>query len=160
VIRNGAAKMQRKEGLVAGAALALVLYTLSLGLLGPIVSAALRNQTISNTGSIEAIGVGIYWDQSCTDTVTSINWGILEPDSNVTRTLYIRNEGNTESTLSMATSNWNPSNASNYMTLSWDYEGQTLNANEVIEVKLTLSISASIVGITSFSFDITIAAHG
>lgn len=152
--------MQKKEAMVAGAALALVLYTLSLGLLGPIVSAALRNQTISNTGSVEAIGVGVYWDQSCADTVTSIDWGVLEPDSNVTRTVYIRNEGNTEATLSVATSNWNPSDASNYMTLGWDYGGQTLNANEVIEVKLTLSVSASIVGITTFSFDITIAANG
>jgi hypothetical protein len=78
----------------------------------------------------------------------------------VNRTVYIRNEGNTAATLSMATSNWNPSNASDYMTLNWDYEGQALNANEVIEVKLTLSVSASIVGITSFSFDITIAANG
>jgi len=160
VIPNGVVYMQKKEGIVAGAALALVLYTLSLGLLGPIVSAALRNQTISNTGSVEAIGVGVYWDQSCADTVTSIDWGVLEPDSNVTRTVYIRNEGNTEATLSMVTSNWNPSNASDYMTLSWDYGDQTLNANEVIEVKLTLSVSASIVGITSFSFDITIAANG
>lgn len=160
MIPNGVVYMQKKEGIVAGAALALVLYTLSLGLLGPIVSAALRNQTISNTGSVEAIGVGVYWDQSCADTVTSIDWGVLEPDSNVTRTVYIRNEGNTEATLSMVTSNWNPSNASDYMTLSWDYGDQTLNANEVIEVKLTLSVSASIVGITSFSFDITIAANG
>ena len=160
MIPNGVVYMQKKEGIVAGAALTLVLYTLSLGLLGPIVSAALRNQTISNTGSVEAIGVGVYWDQSCADTVTSIDWGVLEPDSNVTRTVYIRNEGNTEATLSMVTSNWNPSNASDYMTLSWDYGDQTLNANEVIEVKLTLSVSASIVGITSFSFDITIAANG
>ena len=160
MIRNGVANMQRKEGIVAGAAVALILYTLSLGLLGPMVSAALRNQTISNTGSVKAIGVGVYWDQSCTDAVTSINWGILEPDSNVTRTLYIRNEGNTEATLSMVTSNWNPSNASDYMTLTWDYGDQTLNANEVIEVKLTLSVSANIAGITSFSFDITIAANG
>ena len=151
--------MERKEGIVAGAAVALILYTLSLGLLGPVVSAALRNQTITNAGSVKAIGVGVYWDQSCLNTVTSIDWGVLEPDSNVNKTVYIRNEGNIAATLSMATSNWNPSSASDYMTLSWDYGGQTLDANEVIQVELTLSVSASITGITSFSFDITIAAN-
>lgn len=151
--------MERKEGIVAGAAVALILYTLSLGLLGPVVSAALRNQTIANAGSVKAIGVGVYWDQSCLNTVTSIDWGVLEPDSNVNKTVYIRNEGNIAATLSMATSNWNPSSASDYMTLSWDYGGQTLDANEVIQVELTLSVSASITGITSFSFDITIAAN-
>jgi len=150
--------LERKEGVVVGAAAALVLYTLALGLLGPVVSSALMNRTISNTGSIKAIGVGVYWDQACTNPVSSINWGILEPGSNVNRTVYIRNEGNTAARLAMATSNWSPSNASSYIALSWDYGGQTLNASEVIQVTLTLSVSANIAGITSFSFDITITA--
>jgi len=60
----------------------------------------------------------------------------------------------------MATSNWSPSNASSFMALSWDYGGQTLNVDEVIQVKLTLSVSASIEGITDFSFDIVIVGSG
>ena len=150
--------MERKEGILAGAAVALVLYTLSLSVLGPVVSAALRNQTISNAGSVKAIGVGVYWDQPCGDTVTSIDWGILEPGFNVNKTVYIRNEGNALARLTIAASNWNPSSASSYMTLGWDYGGQILNVSEVVEVKLTLSVSSEITGITSFSFDITITA--
>jgi len=150
--------LERKEGVVVGAAAALVLYTLALGLLGPVVSSALMNRTISNTGSIKAIGVGVYWDQACTNPVSSINWGVLEPGSNVSRTVYIRNEGNTAARLAMTASNWSPPNASSYIALSWDYGGQTLNVSEVIQVTLTLSVSANIAGITSFSFDITITA--
>ncbi len=152
--------MERKEGIVAGAAIALVLYTLSLSVLGPTVFAALRNQTISNVGSVTTIGVGVYSDEACANPVTSINWGTLEPGSNVNKTVFIRNEGNTVATLSMTTSNWNPSGASSYMTLSWDYDGQALAVNEVAEVKFTLAVLSSITGITSFSFDITIAANG
>jgi hypothetical protein len=152
--------LERKEGIVAGAAVALVLYTLSLSVLGPTVLAALRNQTISNTGSVMTIGVGVYLDQGCANPVTSINWGNLEPGSNVNRTVFIRNEGNTAATLSMTTSNWSPPSASDYMTLSWDYKGQTIAVNEVKQVKFTLAVSSSITGITSFSFDITIAASG
>lgn len=152
--------MDKKERAVAIAALALVLYTLSLSVLGPVVSAALRNRTISNTGSVQAIGVGVYWDQSCTDTVTSIDWGVLEPGMNVNRTVYIRNEGNVVANLSMATSNWNPADSANYITLVWDYGDETLNVGEIIPVQLTLSVSFDIVGITSFSFDITISASG
>jgi len=151
--------MQRKEGIVAGATLALILYTLSLNVLGPMVSVALGNRTISNTGSVKGIGVGVYGDQGCTNTISSINWGISEPGSNVNRTVHIRNEGNTAAILSLTTSNWNPSNSSSYMTLSWDYEGQTLTVNEVRQVKLTLAVSPSTTGITDFSFDITIAAN-
>jgi hypothetical protein len=152
--------LERKEGIVAGAAVALVLYTLSLSIFGPMVAAALRNQTISNAGSVKAIGVGVYWDQACASTVSSIDWGIIEPGMKVNKTVYIRNEGNMAATLNMTTSNWNPSNAASYMTLSWDYKGQTLAVNEVKQVKLTLAVSPSITGITTFSFVITIAANG
>jgi len=158
VIPNGATNMQRKEGIVAGAALALVLYILILSILGPIVSAAVRNRTVSSYGSVKAIGVCVYWDQACTSTVSSIDWGIVEPGSNVNRTVYIRNEGSAIVNLAIATSNWNPSNASSYMTLSWNYGGQILNVGEVVKVELTLSVSPDVTGITSFSFDITITA--
>ena len=160
MISNGVRSLERKESVVLGAAVALVLYTLALSAIGPVASAALRNRTISNAGSVKTIGVGVYWDQALTNPVASINWGTLEPGLNVNRTVYIRNEGNTAATLNMTTSNWNPSNASSYMTLSWDYAGQTLSVNEVRQVKLTLFVSASITGITDFSFDITIAANG
>ena len=152
--------MERKETMVVGAAVALVLYTLALSAIGPAASAIMRNRTISNAGSVKTIGVGVYWDQALNNPVASVNWGTLEPGSNVNRTVFIRNEGNTAATLSMTTSNWNPSNASSYMTLSWDYAGQTLAVDEVRQVRFTLAVSSSISGITSFSFDITIAANG
>ena len=153
--------MERKERIVVGAAVALVIYTISLSLLGPVVlSAVTGNKTVSNTGSVKGVGVGIYSDQACTSALSSISWGTIDPGSNVNRTIYIRNEGNTAATLSMATSNWNPTTASSYMTLSWNYGGQTLNVDQVVQVKLTLSVSSSVTGITNFSFDITITALG
>ena len=121
---------------------------------------ALSNRTITNAGSVKTIGVGVYWDQPLTNPVSSINWGTIEPGANVNKTVYIRNEGNAPATLSMTTSNWNPSSASSYMTLSWNYGGQTLAVNEVRQVTLTLHVSSSVTGVTSFSFDITIAANG
>jgi hypothetical protein len=109
---------------------------------------------------VKGIGVGIYWNSACTNQTSSINWGLLDPGSNKTVTLYIKNEGNTAATLSKTTQDWNPSTASNYITLNWNYGGQTLNVNQVLQVKLTLVVSATISGITSFSFNITITASG
>jgi hypothetical protein len=153
--------MERKESMVVGAAAALVLYTLALTVFGPLVSSAITsNKTVSNSGSVKGVGVGVYLDQACTNAVSSITWGTLDPGSNVNRTVYIRNEGNTAATLSIATSNWNPTSASSYMTLSWNYGGQTLSVNQVVQVRLTLSVSSSVTGITNFSFDITITASG
>ncbi len=153
--------MERKERIVVGAATAFVLYTLALTAFGPLVSSAITsNKTVSNNGSVKGIGVGVYSDSACTNALTSINWGTLDPGSNANKTVYIRNEGNSVATLSMTTSNWNPASASSYMTLSWNYGGQTLDVNQVVQIRLTLSVSSSVTGITNFSFDITITATG
>jgi hypothetical protein len=152
--------MEKNEKMIAGATIALVLYVAILSAIGPMVSAALTKNQISNIGSIKAVGVGVYWDQACVNSTSQINWGLLEPGSNVSKTIYIRNEGNTAATLSMTISNWNPLDASNYMTLTWNYNGQNLNVGAVIQVKLTLSVSSNISGITNFSFLITIMANG
>jgi len=152
--------MEKNEKIIAGAAIALVLYAAALSAIGPMVSAALTKKPISNTGSIKAVGVGVYWDQACVNPVSEIPWGLLEPGSDVSKTIYVQNDGNTATSLSMTTSGWDPLNASNYITLTWDYDGQTLNVGAVIQVKLTLSVSSNISGITDFSFLITITANG
>ena len=124
------------------------------------MSATQMSKTLSNSGSVKAIGVGIYQYQNCTSPVSSINWGVLNLGSNKNVTVYIRNEGNSVASLTLNTTNWNPSTASNYMTLTWNYSGQSLSVNQVIPVKFTLSVSSSISGITNFSFDTTITASG
>lgn len=140
------------------ATLLLVIFALALSMASLSMSPVQFNKTISNTGSITAVGVGIYWNQEGTNRVTSIDWGTLEPDSNKNVTVYIKNEEDSAVTLSLYTSNWNPSNTSDYVSLTWDYGGQFINAEEIVQVTLMLSVSADIEGITTFSFDITIIA--
>ena len=152
--------MKSKEFVVAGATLTLVTYVLALSLVGQVLSAVQTSRTVSNAGTVKAIGVGVFWNNECTDPLSSIDWGVLEPGSSKNVTCYIRNEGNSVSTLSMYASNWSPSNASDYLTLSWDYGGQSINPDDVTQVTFTLSVDASIDGITSFSFDITIVVSG
>jgi hypothetical protein len=152
--------LERKELMVVGAAVALIFYTAVLGALGPVMSATQSNKTISNAGTVKAIGVGVYSDQACNNPVTSISWGTIDPGSSINKTVYIKNTGNNAVTLTLATSNWNPASASSYMTLTWDYNGQTINVNAVIQVKLTLSVLSTVSGITNFGFDITIVATG
>jgi len=82
---------------------------------------------------------------------------VLDSGSSKNATYYIRNEGKKALTLSMYTSNWNPSDASGYTTLSWDYDGQPIDPNEVVQMMFTLSTSAGVERTTSFSFDFTIA---
>ena len=115
---------------------------------------------IVGRGTVKAVGVGVFWDSNCTNTVSFIDWGMVEPGSKNNVTIYVRNEGNVAASISLATENWNPSNASDYLTLSWNYDGRQLNPLEVVQVTLTLNISSSVHGIESFSFDIIISVSG
>lgn len=146
----------------------LVLAALSIAVvaLSPLFFASVsrntleQSVTVGSSGTIKAVGVGVYWDSSCTNRVTSISWGTAEPGTSLNSTVYIRNQGNSPATLSMNTENWNPTNASGYLTLSWNYGGQTLAVDEVVPVTFTLVVSSGVQGITSFAFDIVIVGSG
>jgi hypothetical protein len=134
---------------IAVAVTAVVLNVLVAGLL-------IGYNRIPNTGSVKGVGVGVYWDYDCTNSVTSVDWGFLEPGETTNVTIYIKNEGNIPVVLNMTTDNWNPASASDYMLLTWDREGYLLDSDYVVEAMLTLSVSPDISEVTSFSFDIVI----
>lgn len=140
--------------------LALISFAATVCTFEVVYSAIQANRTISNAGSVRGVGVGIYWDSACTNRTSSISWGLIDPGSNKTLAVYVRNEGNTAVTLAEVAQNWNPSAASSYMTVKWNYAGQTLNVNQVLQARLTLAVSSTISGIASFAFDITITATG
>jgi hypothetical protein len=115
---------------------------------------------IVGRGTVKAVGVGVFWDSNCTNPVSFIDWGMVEPGSMNNVTVYVRNEGNVAASISLAADNWNPSNASDYLTLSWNFDGRQLNPLEVVQVTLTLIVSSSVQGIESFSFDIAVTISG
>lgn len=115
-----------------------------------------NNRSIQSSGTVKAVNVGVYWDSACTNVTSSINWGMLSPGGSTSFTIYVKNEGNVAMKLSLVAQNWNPTNAPSYMTLSWNREGQTVNSGSVLSATLTLSVSSSISGITSFSLNIII----
>lgn len=139
----------------------LPLIALVLIALATCVAALLTSETrIPSVGTIKTVGVGAFWDINCTSRVIEIDWGIVEPGYHVNTTIYLGNEGNAPITLSLDAENWSPSNASNYITLSWDYAGQTVDPGAVIKVNVILAVSSNVTGITNFAFDIVITGIG
>jgi len=124
------------------------------------VSMNMFSTTIGSRGAVKTLGVGVYWDVGCNNPVSSIDWGVVDPGSRENVTVYVRNEANVPAVISLSTENWDPPEASSYMTLGWDYSGQTLEPGESIGVTLTLSISSDIQDVTEFDFDIVIAVVG
>ena len=142
----------------------IVLVGLALITIGSAVMAVNnKSKKVSAKGSVgvvNAVGIGLYWERSCSNVVSSIDWGTIEPGSAKNVVVYLKNEGNSDVTLSLETMNWNPSGASSYIFLSWDYGGQAIKPGQVVPATLTLNVSSSISGITSFSFDIVVTASG
>jgi archaellum component FlaG (FlaF/FlaG flagellin family) len=139
--------------IIAIVVIGLVLTATSAGLLSV-------SQSVSSSGTVTAINVGVYFDVSCTQTLTSIDWGSVSPGGSVTRIIYVKNTGNAQITLSMTKTNWNPTAANGPITLTWNREGTTLNPGQSTTATLTLGVSSSISGITTFSVNVVITGSG
>jgi hypothetical protein len=115
---------------------------------------------IPSAGLVVAVNVGVYSDSACTLNLTSIDWGSVYPGGSVSRTIYVKNTGNVPITLTMTTTAWNPASAAGQITVTWDKENATLNPGQSTSATLTLTVSPSISGVTSFSMNIVITGSG
>lgn len=112
--------------------------------------------TLNNTAAIKAVGVSVYWYSNRTSPVTTIDWGTLAPEETVNKIIYIHNNGTIPAALSMTTSEWVPSTAANYITVTWNCSDYVLPAGHVVGATLTLSVNSTTNGLTNFSFSIII----
>jgi len=138
----------------------VTVLTLAVVLGGVALGQMMRSARVMSSGLVKSIGVGVYKDSNCSEVMSSIGWGIVEPGSQYNASVYIRNEGNTEVTLFLNATDWNPPEAETYMVLSWNYMGQPVMPNQVILVILTLSVGNNATSGSSFVFNVVITAEG
>jgi hypothetical protein len=101
-----------------------------------------QNLTIYSLGTMYAIGVEIHGgDIKTTDGQQYIDWGTISPGVSINRSFYIQSISNVDIKLNLSATHWNPPNLSGNLTLSWNYNGTTINPDESIYVTLTLSAS-------------------
>ncbi|TRZ53934.1 MAG: hypothetical protein D4S01_00415 [Dehalococcoidia bacterium] len=126
-----------------------------------------HNLTLPTIGTIKTIGVEAYWDPNCENKTETIDWDTVWPGSTKNVTLYIRSVSNVKTALHLNTSNITPSNISEYLNLSWNYDGTPLNPDGIIPVTLFLSASSDksfsryliANNVTDFSIDIHVVAY-
>lgn len=114
-----------------------------------------RNSVSSVSAVDETAGIGVYWNAGCTNSVLSINWGVLSPGQSAQVVVYVRNEGNQPILLTVAPTNYSPTNASNYLSFTWTCENATILPNEIVQVTTKLFVSSpQTTGNFTFGFDI------
>jgi hypothetical protein len=141
--------------------LAIALTVLAVVLTATTYAAINVNQNMTSSGSITTSpNIGVYSDSACTTSITSINWGSLSAGDSTTHTVYVKNTGTASMTLSMIANNWSPAGADTYLTISWNQQGTELSAGQSVTAIITLTVSPSITGISSFSNTITLTGTG
>jgi hypothetical protein len=121
---------------------------------------------ITSVGRIKTVGVKVYTASDKKTELKAIDWGIIEAGRSANRSCWIESTSNVPSKLTLYTDLWTPSQASNYIILSWSYQNQTLAPGDLIGVTFYLDTSSVIntlpadQRITNFSFDIIIVASG
>ena len=124
-------------------------------LLGAVAHSAVNNLVqIQNVGTIRSVGVEVYADEALSQILGEITWGTLDPGETRSASAWIKNTGNDAQKLVLWTENWNPTDAQNSISLSWDYVDAWIGAGDSIRVEFTLSVEPDISGVTGFSFDI------
>ena len=123
----------------------------------PFTFGLLSDQRIMNSSGIVAgVNLGVYTDSAGNAPLTRVEWGLLYPGDTITQELYIHNAGNQATTLQLETANWSPSQASTYLTLTWDYGNEVVQPDETIRVILSLTLASDVQDIQDFSFDIVL----
>ena len=100
--------------------------------------------------------VGVFWDRNCTQRVSSIDWGTLAPGMTKSVSVYVQSKSNETCILILMPTGWNPPAVANYLELSQNYENKKIQPSEVVKVALSLTVSASVAGVTNFAFNIVV----
>lgn len=91
--------------------------------------------------------------------LSSITWPSLGDGESASVTIYVKNIGNRSFRLSFNAKNFNPTSASNYISLIFEYNGTALPPGEVIPLTANLAIYDNPpVEVTDYTFDIVITA--
>lgn len=134
----------------------IIIVALIVAAIGITYAALQYFYSISNQGNILSISCVVQ--DAAGLSITNINWGTLDPGSTTDKLVYVKNDGSVQISLSIATEAWIPVQASDYLTLSWNYTGQILNPNDQIPAILTLTVSSDVADITTFEFTTVITA--
>ena len=134
----------------------IIALIIGMMLIGVALGILYKYRSIWNNGTIKAIGIEVYQDANATIPLTNIEWGYLDPGENKSVTIYVKNEGSMDVTLSKYEDAWEPIEAGKYVSLTWDYDGYTLEPSGVYSVVITLNVDEAVEDVTSFTFSVTI----
>ena len=133
-------------------AIVAIISVVSATLVSMILSHSDYDFYVPSLGTIKTIDVETYWDQNGVNKRETLSWDEIKIEKlswdeikmdPVNTTVYVKSVSNFRVTLNIFLTDWNPVEISDYLTISWDYNGTIINPGEIIPVTMTLSGSSS-----------------
>jgi hypothetical protein len=142
----------RNQLLVAGFVLIIALVSITA------YAVITRQVVFPNGGTLftASPGLRVCIDAAATTNVTSIQWGTFHTGTIVTKTAYVKNTGNVNQTVNIATGNPVPSNLFThpYIKFTTNMVNVNLVPDQIYALSMTLNCTSTPVGTTNFSFDV------
>ena len=132
---------------------------------------------VSTSGILTAgdVAISLFWDVTGTSPVVVVEWGILEPcesqgkDGVSKVSFWVKNDGAlaiATTTLHWLEDTWLPVDASQYFTLTWDWDADPVTGlprgpllpGRSRRVELILVVDSQVADVEDFSFDLEIIA--
>jgi hypothetical protein len=133
-------------------AIVAIISVASTTLVSILLSESESDVYLPSLGTIKTIDVEIYLDPDGENKIETLSWDEIKIEKlewneiktgTVNTTVYVKSVSNFVVTLNFNLTDWNPEAISDYITISWDYNGTHLNPGEIIPVTMTLSASSS-----------------
>ena len=139
-------------------AIGLSISILTAALVSSAVAPTSKSQSVPSKGQLTVINLGVYSNSACTSNLASIDFGAISSGGASTITCWVKNTGNSNEALSLATNTWVPVNAAQWLTVTWNQAGTVLAKNQVVAASLTLNASSSVdPSLSTFTFNVVIA---
>jgi hypothetical protein len=139
-------------------AIGLLISVVTVTVVSSAVSPQVKSQSVPSKGALTVINLGVYSNSACTANLTALDFGSLSSGGTSNITMWIKNIGNSNETLSLTTNTWSPTTVSQWLTLSWNQAGTVLMQNQVVAANLTLTVSPSVdPSLSNFTFNVVIA---
>ena len=139
-------------------AIGLLISVLTASLVSSAVSPQVKSQSVPSKGTLTVINLGVYSNSACTANLTALDFGTISTGATSNITLWLKNIGNSNETLSLTTNTWSPATVSQWLSLSWNQAGTVLAKNQVVAANLTLTVSPSVdPSLSDFTFNVVIA---
>ena len=133
-------------------AIVAIISVASTSLVSVLLSESESEVYLPSLATIKTIDVEIYWDPNGENKRETLSWDEIKIEKldwdeikteTVNTTVYVKSVSNFRVTLNMFLTDWDPVEISDYITISWDYNGTLIKPGEIIPVTMTLSASSS-----------------